>query len=223
MDDKTTIRHLLKRAPVTIREDDDLALVLQIMRWAEIRHLPVMHGEQLRGVVSERDVLKRLAEVGNDAGAREKAGAVMNSPVVTIGPDDTLEAAIKRVNAWRIGCLPVIEKDHLLGIVTRSDLLDGAAAAPAVEPPAEESPGAVWPRATVEAVMSIDPVTASADDTLSTVVERMVRLGVRHVPVIDGDRKVGILPVVDEQDRLLGVVSYVDILRAIIGPKPQAN
>ena len=42
MENTSTIRHLLKRPPVTAREDDDLALILQIMRCAEVRHLPFL-------------------------------------------------------------------------------------------------------------------------------------------------------------------------------------
>lgn len=288
MDKNGTIRQLLRRAPVTAREDDDLSLVVQIMRWAEIRHLPVVRGDELLGVVSERDVLRRLADVGSDVGSREKAGAVMTSPAITIGPDDGVGDAIELVVSRRIGCLPVVERNTLVGIVTRSDLLDREASAQAAEPPSE--PDGVtpspWSRLTVDVVMSVDPVTASADDMLSMIVDRMARVGIRHVPVIDGerrvigilsdrdvrtaignpmralrtrdaivriestrvshamsrspvtiaagtrlsraaalfvDRKVGVLPVVNENERLVGVLSYADVLRAVLGPKTEAN
>jgi len=290
MDKNGTIRHLLRRPLVTAREDDDLAMILQIMRWAEVRHLPIVRGDALLGVVSERDVLRRLAEVGRDRGSREKAGAVMSSPAITIGPDDPIDAAVDLILHRRIGCVPVVERSGLVGIVTRSDLLDRETSPEAAEPSApvsaEAVSGAPWTRMAVDAVMSSDPVTASADDTLSMVVERMGRLGIRHVPVIDGDRrvigilsdrdvrtaignplralrtreaivriestrvahamsrspltiaagtrlsrvaalfvdrKVGILPVVDGNERLAGIVSYADVLRAALGPKSQTN
>jgi acetoin utilization protein AcuB len=125
-----TIRQPVKRAPVTAREDDDLALILQIMRWAEVRHLPIVRGDALLGVVSERDVLRRLAELGRERGSREKAGAVMSSPAITIGPDDPIDAAVELILRRRIGCVPVVERSGLLGIVTRSDLLDRGGDAP---------------------------------------------------------------------------------------------
>lgn len=290
MDKNGTIRHLLKRAPVTAREDDDLAMILQIMRWAEVRHLPIVRGDALLGVISERDVLRRLSEVGRERGSREEAGTVMSSPPITIGSDEPVDAAVEMILGRRIGCLPVIERSGLIGIVTRSDLLDREASATAAEPPSAERDdpdhAAPWTRLTVDAVMSLDPVTASADDPLSMIVERMGRLGIRHVPVVDGerrvigvlsdrdvrtaignpmrllrareavvriestrvahamsrspvtiaagtrlsrvaelfvDRKVGILPVVNGEDRLVGIVSYADVLRAVLGPKAQAN
>ncbi|HEY8927311.1 MAG TPA: CBS domain-containing protein, partial [Polyangia bacterium] len=215
---------------------------------------------------------------------------VMTSPAITIGPDDPIDAAVELILRRRIGCVPVVERNGLVGIVTRSDLLDRETAASTAEPLAAGSAEAVsaapWTRLVVDAVMSRDPVTALADDALSMIVERMARMGIRHVPVIDGerrvigilsdrdvrtaignplralrtrdaivriestrvghamsrspvtvaagtrlsrvaalfvDRKVGILPVVDDAERLAGIVSYTDVLRAVLGPKSQAN
>ena len=51
----------------------------------------------------------------------------------------------------------------------------------------------------------------------------IVALVVAGVAALFVDRKVGILPVVDDAERLVGIVSYTDVLRAVLGPKSQAN
>jgi len=286
----TIIRQLVKGSPITVREDDNLALALQVMVWGDIRHLPVMGGDGLVGVLSERDVLRHYSEVGRHAGARATAGAVMSSPPVTIGPDDDIGGAIKVVTERGIGCLPVVERGRLLGVVTRRDLLAQEIQAGSEEDGAER-PGVqeqqpAWTRLSVEDVMSRDPLAASPTDTLRTVIDRMGRHGIRHLPVVEGDRRVigmlsdrdvrtavgnpmlaassreaamriestrvshamtrapltlsagsrltraaalfadhklGAVPIVDDKQRLVGLISYTDVLRAILGPKPNVS
>ena len=91
------IRKLVKGSPITVRHHDDLALAREVMAWGDVRHLPVTGGDALVGVLSERDLLRRYAEVGRSAAARETVGAVMSSPPVTVGPEDDVDAAIRLV------------------------------------------------------------------------------------------------------------------------------
>jgi acetoin utilization protein AcuB len=280
----TTIRQILKEAPVTVHEDDDLALALQVMVWGDLRHLPVMRGDALVGLLSERDVLRRYAQVGRRAGAREKAGAAMSRPPVALSPDDDVGAAIALVTERGIGCVPVVEAERLVGIVTRRDLLSQKIEHD--EEPGVESASPAWSHLLVDDVMSRDPLTASPDDALPVLVDRLGRHGVRHLPVVDAERrvigmlsdrdvrtaignplraldrrdarvriestrashvmsrapltlpagtrllraaalfadhKIGALPIVDESGHLVGVVSYTDVLRAVVGPKPNVS
>ena len=50
-----TVKQLLKGTPITVREDDDLALALQVMVWGDVRHLPVVGGDALVGVLRAHD------------------------------------------------------------------------------------------------------------------------------------------------------------------------
>ena len=123
----TTVRQLLTEVPMTVAQDDELALAQQVMIWSDVRHLPIMAGERLVGVLSERDILRCYAEEGRQAAGRRRVAAVMSSPPVTIGADDDVAAAAKLVADRGIGCLPVVDHGSLLGILTRRDLLAGAA------------------------------------------------------------------------------------------------
>jgi acetoin utilization protein AcuB len=276
----TTIRQIVKRPAIAIREEDQLALALQMMAWGDVRHLPVVSGDQVLGVVSERDLLRCYADRGRAVAAREKVGAIMHSPAVTVGPDTDLVAAIRLVTGRKIGCLPVIEGGGLLGIVTRSDLL--AAEVGDAGDDVTPSTKASWEGLVVDDVMSPQPVSVAVEASLRSALERMDQHGVRHLPIVDGERKVigilsdrdirtvignpmrtisshdamariesarvgpimtpspmtlrsgtplgraarvfsdhkvGVIPIVDDHDRLLGVLSYTDVLRGILGPK----
>jgi acetoin utilization protein AcuB len=89
------------------------------MRTRRIRHLVVMNAGKVIGVLSDRDVagsgsLRRVETVGD----------VMSSPVVTGHPEMTLRAAANQLRGRSIGCLPILEDEKLVGIVTSTDLLE---------------------------------------------------------------------------------------------------
>jgi acetoin utilization protein AcuB len=89
------------------------------MRQMRIRHLVVQEGRRIVGVVSDLD-LENLGSMGEV----EKVEDVMSSPAVTASPETTLRQAANLLRGRSIGCLPVVEKDRLIGIVTTTDLLD---------------------------------------------------------------------------------------------------
>ena len=89
------------------------------MRTRRIRHLVVLDGARVVGVVSDRD----LAGSGTLRRA-ERVGDVMTSPVVAGYPEMTLRQAANQLRGRSIGCLPVMEEDRLVGILTTTDLLE---------------------------------------------------------------------------------------------------
>jgi len=91
------------------------------MRLHRIRHLVVMDGKRVVGVVSERDL-------GGSRGAALRTGRsvedLMAREVATAAPDTTIRQAANMMRGRTIGCLPVMESSKLVGIVTVTDLLD---------------------------------------------------------------------------------------------------
>ncbi|HKJ65416.1 MAG TPA: CBS and ACT domain-containing protein [Desulfopila sp.] len=128
----------------------------------------------------------------------------MNTDLVTIGPDATLDQARLLMEARNIRHLPVIdENEKLLGIVSDRDM---RSAQPSSLLGAEEYEAAMAQimGRKVEEIMTRDPLTISVFYTLQDTLLVMQK------------RKVGALPVVDEDGRLKGIMSTRDLLRAFV-------
>lgn len=110
----------MRRKVETIREDGSAEHALQRMRAKKLRHLVVMRGDRVVGIVSDRDLAALFA-----GGLRidRTIDQVMSRGVATAAPLDSIEAAAKRMRRRKIGALPVVDRGRLAGIVTVSDLL----------------------------------------------------------------------------------------------------
>ena len=93
----------------------------ELMRRKRIRHLVVMDGAEVQGVLSDRDAGGRS---GANVRVQHTVGDLMTTAAVTVPPDATVRRAANLMRGRTIGCLPVIDRKRLVGIVTVSDLLD---------------------------------------------------------------------------------------------------
>jgi CBS domain-containing protein len=116
--------------------------------------------------------------------------------LITTEPDDTLLDAAARMHCYQIGALPVYEQHRLIGIVTERDMV--AALAEGADPKTTR----------VADYMTELPVTVSPDDDVKVAAHRMAELGVRHLPVVDGQYLVGMLSI---RDLLTGPAATVSI------------
>jgi len=103
----------------TIGPEESGDTARQKMRLKKIRHLVVTRDSELLGVVSSRD-LDRLGNLPQLTSVED----VMTSPAITAAPETTLREAANRMRGRTIGCLPVVERGKLVGIVTTTDLLE---------------------------------------------------------------------------------------------------
>jgi CBS domain-containing protein len=127
----TLVKEIMQSEVVTLSADDTLDLVDTIMRLGRIRHMPVVAGKRVAGVVSQRDLF--LAGVSSALHFREKAerewlakirvGEVMSKPVQTTTPGTPVGEAVDLMLAKRIGCLPVVDGDELVGLLSETDCL----------------------------------------------------------------------------------------------------
>jgi CBS domain-containing protein len=116
---------------VTVSVTERLSTVEDIMTLGRVRHMPVVHGGKLVGVLSQRDLLRAsLSELGSFGSETRRAflhvieiAQVMSAPPITIGPDATIQLGARLMADHRIGCLPVVEGDELVGLITESDVL----------------------------------------------------------------------------------------------------
>ena len=92
-----------------------------LMRRNRIHHLVVTKGRDIVGVLSERDTGGRI---GAQARAGRTVAELMSSPVVTADRTDTVRVVANRMRGRSIGCVPIVDRERLVGIVTVSDLLE---------------------------------------------------------------------------------------------------
>ncbi|HKA30696.1 MAG TPA: CBS domain-containing protein [Candidatus Binatia bacterium] len=125
------VRDLMQAEVATLKLNDSLGLAEDIMELGRIRHLPVLSGSVVVGVVSQRDLyraavssmlaMSRSAE--REWLAKIPVHSVMSHDVHTIAPDASVHRAVEMMLAHRIGCLPVVEHGKLVGLVSETDCL----------------------------------------------------------------------------------------------------
>ena len=93
----------------------------ELMRRKRCHHLVVTHGRGVAGILSERDFKLSAAAAGT---AGPAVADLMTTPVVTVAPNDTIRSVANLMRGRTIGCVPVVERGKLVGIVTVSDLLN---------------------------------------------------------------------------------------------------
>ncbi len=128
------VREKMSVNPITITRQTTIATALQLMRENKIRRLPVLEGEKLVGIVTDRD----LSEVSpspattlsifelNYLLAKSKIADILpkDQYVYTVGPDQLLEEAALLMRDQKIGGVPVVEKNKILGIITETNIFD---------------------------------------------------------------------------------------------------
>ncbi|MFJ3636013.1 CBS domain-containing protein [Streptomyces sp. NPDC090112] len=131
-----------------------------------------------------------------------KVGDLMNGEVVSVTPGTAFKEVAKLLAQYDVSGLPVLDDDdHVVGVVSQTDLLARAAPDPHQ---AQETDRAEPP--TAGSIMSAPAVTVRADETAADAARLMTRRGIER------------LPVVDEEDRLVGIVTRRDLLRLFVRP-----
>jgi CBS domain-containing protein len=114
------ISEIMTKAAVTDSVDDTLAEAARRMWEQQTGSLLVMDGERLLGIVTERDLLRVIAQ-GQDP-TKVTLKDVMRTDVITIGPTTRLKEAAKVMATKWIRHLPIVEGGKVVGIVSQRDL-----------------------------------------------------------------------------------------------------
>ena len=125
------VREFMTTEVTALQETDTLLDATMIFVRASFRHLPVLRGKRLVGIITERDVkqfapslLTRIsAEEYNQVMETTPISRVMRQDPLTARPDQSVFEAANTLFARRIGSLPVVENGELVGIITTTDML----------------------------------------------------------------------------------------------------
>lgn len=150
------VKDVMNSNVVFCKPDDTVREVARILKENNISGVPVIDDEELVGIVSEGDVLKLLIipekgdlwlpspfevievpireylgweetkKILSDVGST-KVSEIMTKDVYTIPAEASVEEASEHMVRHRINRLPVMEDDHVVGIVTRGDIIQGLA------------------------------------------------------------------------------------------------
>lgn len=119
-----TVGEWMSRDPATVAEDCPIRWALAQMEQGGFRHLLVLDGERLSGVVSSRDVRRLAVEDLRSPMLAEPVTRIMTEDPVTVGADVPVTEAARLLLDLRIGALPVRGADGIIGIFTTADALE---------------------------------------------------------------------------------------------------
>ena len=123
-----TVGQFMSTDLFTVQPDDLIDLAASVMDWRHIRHVPVEDGEgHLVGLVSHRALLRLLTSRTEKDRTIKTVREVMVPEPLTVSPATPTLEAMELMRTNRVGCLPVIENDQLVGIVTSYDFLEASA------------------------------------------------------------------------------------------------
>jgi CBS domain-containing protein len=212
------ISEAMRPGAFTISDQDQLGAAHFAMIRAHVRHLPVMHGDRLVGMLSERDVLTARADAADEDRcwwALRVCDAMHPSPQ-TARPDDSLTEVAGRMAAAKIGAMPIVERGKLLGIATITDVLDA-------EVRVAMGPSPATRLAATEA-MTPWPLTIRPDAALSDAVALMIRRGIRHLPVVDSTSTiVGMLSERDLREAIGDPTEYLAVRPNLVTSEPRVS
>ena len=113
----------------TVQPDDLIDLAASVMDWRHIRHVPVEDGAgHLVGLVTHRSLLRMISNGPSQTRTRPiTVKEIMVAHPLTVSPSTSSLDAIEMMRKHKAGCLPVVEEDRLVGIVTSYDFLEASA------------------------------------------------------------------------------------------------
>lgn len=125
------VKDRMRRSLVSIAQSDTLDHALTTLKRFNIRHLPVVKGDHVVGIVSDRDVKKAAPSPFDYPTADEfraftsavSVKEIMTKEVITVAPLTPIEEAASLMSQKRIGALPVVQEGRLVGMITETDVL----------------------------------------------------------------------------------------------------
>ena len=115
------VRDLMTPGAVWVTPSDTLGIARQRLRENRIHHLLVLQGGRLVGLLSYRDLIGK--------GDAQPISEVMSRDVVTVEPWENVRSAAAKMLGRTHGCLPVVERGEVTGIITSTDLMRGVSLA----------------------------------------------------------------------------------------------
>lgn len=186
------IKNLMSTSLITIDKDQSLADALKLLRKNRISRLPVLNNKELTGIISERDIAKKLGSSKYESmpASRLHVSSVMVKDIISVPQSMRLAEVANIMLENGIGSVPVIEDGKMVGIVSKADFVTMAI-------------DGEYDNICTKEIMTKDVISVSPS-------ERLI-----HARRVSIDAKVGRLPVIDDEE-LVGMITSKDLMRAFI-------
>ena len=116
-----SVRDTMTGNPRSIGASASVVEAARLMREADIGSLPITDDEKLVGMITDRDITTRVVAEAADP-QTTSVGDVSSGDLISVEPDNDLEAALELMASHQVRRLPVVENDRLVGIVAQADI-----------------------------------------------------------------------------------------------------
>jgi CBS domain-containing protein len=117
-----SVRDTMSANPQAVSPDQPVSEAARLMRSEDVGSLPVVEGERLAGVLTDRDIALRVVAEGKDPNATS-VGEVLSGDPVTVTPDESLDEALAKMARHQVRRLPVVESEgRLVGVLAQADV-----------------------------------------------------------------------------------------------------
>jgi len=185
------VKEIMKTKIITVDKDDSLKLVLDLMKKYEITKIPVTEEKKFFGLVTDNVIAYKLGSIRKRGitASRLHASSVTEKEVQVISPEEEVKNILKSVGEPGPTMLPVVEKEKLIGVVTKADLLP-----------------LVTNKNQLHSIMQKKVYTVNLDDRIVHARRIMITNNIARLPVL-------------EEKKLVGVISDVEIALAFASLK----
>jgi CBS domain-containing protein len=115
--ESTTVGRVMKTDLYTLHDQEPIGLARAIMEWKHIRHLPIEddHGN-FTGLVTRTNLEDSAIDNDNDP-----VNTIMTTTLITVTQQTALDTAAKMLREYKIGCIPIVREEQIIGLLTDSD------------------------------------------------------------------------------------------------------
>jgi acetoin utilization protein AcuB len=126
------VKEWMTPEPKTVNEDDPVKAAVNLVVENRIRHLPVVRGDALVGIISDRDLKRAMPSIVAGATAEEYQTFMEETPVaqamtanpIACAPNTDLVDLVREFCQKKVGAIPVVDDGRLVGIVTQTDMME---------------------------------------------------------------------------------------------------
>lgn len=115
------VREVMTSAPIALQSNAPIQEAARQMRDQGIGGVPVVDGDRIRGIVTDRDIVVRTLAEGRDP-TTMSVGEICSSDLVFVGPEDDADQAVELMRMRAVRRIPVVEGSSLVGLISIGDM-----------------------------------------------------------------------------------------------------